>query len=44
MHLNLPELDERKLYKSLHFFFFHKTEPENIIQCSDKYNSKNNYS
>ena len=43
MHLNLLELDERKLYKCL--YFFRKTVPENIIQtCSDKHNSKNNYS
>ena len=25
-------------------FFFVKTMPVNIIQCSDKHNSKNNYS
>ena len=38
--INLLELDERKLYKYL--YFFRKTHPENIIQYSDKYNSKNN--
>ena len=42
MHLNLLELDERKLYKSLYFFFVKVTLK--ILQCSDKYNSKNNYS
>ena len=26
------------------YTFFRKTVPENIIQCSDKHNSKNNYS
>ena len=40
MHLNLLQLDERKLTNVC--TFFRKTVPENIIQCSDKHNSKNN--
>ena len=42
MHLNLLEFDERKLNKCV-YFFFHKTVPENILQCSDKHSSKKNY-